>query len=571
MDIGVSSEQIQSQLKLLRRLGDKRPQPVAVTMPQAAPHPVAAGPTMAVSLAAPPRILRTPPPAAVPGPPVTSGAPGVVYKAEQHVHRIKAESEPTTPLQPQPFGGAPPRSKELQRYPTDPPQECRSPGSRRSVLTAANPAPPPASRHQVVRAGRHAGSPSPSPIRTAGALALDASPGLHLRDTPPRRMSRGEASAPASRNNSPPQRPGHPPRCRTLQFGGQQGRQRRQSPDLVEEREAPWSGAWEDHGRVGTSTTTAGSTSADMSVMGSMPSSPRSEHTASASSHGQRALARREEGAHYLSHSELPPFATPPEDRFVNDVLGRLGSSDDWAEQFKAIDDARRLARHAPRLLAGGGHLKKLMTKVAALMESLRSALAKNALRCTGEFFLVFGRKLDPEIETCVAVILRRAADTNAFIAEEAEGALREVCKAASEARLLTQLLSALGHRRAEIRARSAWGLAMLAQRHLRARAPAKGLDMRAIEGAAVKTVTDASADVRLCGRFIASVLVGGNAVEDGAAKAKLQASVFQGTDPASFDAFDLEAIRRSCGSTGDSLGGGGCGRRRGNQTEKAY
>lgn len=299
--------------------------------------------------------------------------------------------------------------------------------------------------------------------------------------------------------------------------------------------------------RVSTSATTAVSSGAEASL----PGSPTS-----ASSRGQRVALRRDDtGVHYLAREELAPFAAPPEERFVVDVLKRLESGADWSEQFGAIDDARRLSRFAPRLLVGCGQVKRLVSVIVGLVESLRSALAKNALRCAGELFASLGRKMDSEIELCVPAILRRAADTNAFIAEEAEAALREVCRTASEVRLLTQLLAGAAHRRAEIRARATWCLAMLAQRQLRGRSNGKGADLRPITEAAVKAIADASADVRQSGRFIASVLVGGGALEEGTAKAKLQASVFQGTDPASFDAFDPDAIRRAAPPTASAAG----------------
>lgn len=258
---------------------------------------------------------------------------------------------------------------------------------------------------------------------------------------------------------------------------------------------------------------------------------------------------RNAEGIQYLTYEDLTPFTTAPDDRVAIDVLDRLSSSStDWASQFRAIDDARRLARFTPRLLVGGKHLRKLVTLVAALADSLRSALAKNGLRCIGELFAVFGPRLDAELEVCLQVGFRRAADTQSFISEEAEATLREVCKAATEAKVLTPLLAMVSHRRAEVRNKAVRCLAMLAQR-LHARGTAGQKELRVIAETAAKALGDASPDVRQSARMVAVTLsraIGDGTLEDCMATAKLQAAVpASGLDPASFDAFDPDAVHR--------------------------
>lgn len=275
-----------------------------------------------------------------------------------------------------------------------------------------------------------------------------------------------------------------------------------------------------------------------LSPSGSMPPSPSSASSAA---------RNRDEGVSYLTCEELAPFASPPDDHAVGDVLGRLGASGDWSEQFAAIDDARRLTRFAPRLLASG-HLHKLTGLIASLADSLRSTLAKNALRCTGELFVAFGKKMDPDIELCLAATMRRAADTNVFIAEEAEVALRELCRSASEAKLLPQALAAAGHRQPRIRAQAVLCLAMLGQR-LRARGPAAQRELRLVAEAAGKLLTDASVDVRQGARAVAIVLSG---AVDGPQAARLAAAVPPGLDCGAFDAFAPDSLRR-CGDLGRS------------------
>jgi hypothetical protein len=66
---------------------------------------------------------------------------------------------------------------------------------------------------------------------------------------------------------------------------------------------------------------------------------------------------------------------------------------------------------------------------VLALSDSLRSSLSKNALILIGEMATAFGaKKLDPMVASMLPLLLKKAADTNAFISEEASKSLALVC-----------------------------------------------------------------------------------------------------------------------------------------------
>merc|ERR1719265_1780206 len=106
---------------------------------------------------------------------------------------------------------------------------------------------------------------------------------------------------------------------------------------------------------------------------------------------------------------------------------------------MRAMEDVRRLAKFAPNRLVGvgraaegGARLRKVVSSVATLADSLRSALAKLALRVIGELLSTYGnsRYLDLELEGCLQVTVKRAIDTNTFIQEEADATLRTICKA---------------------------------------------------------------------------------------------------------------------------------------------
>jgi len=288
---------------------------------------------------------------------------------------------------------------------------------------------------------------------------------------------------------------------------------------------------------------------------------PASSHPSSPSSAVSRSSPKgsargKDDGQQYLSFEELEPPAEMHE-RAILDVLGRLGSSADWSEQFAAIDDARRFIRFAPKLLLSGGHLRKLVALVATLVESLRSALAKNALRSGAELFQCFGRRLDPEIEVLLPPMLRRSADTNGFISEEAELALLSMCKHISEAKLFPPLQAAAGHRRPEIRTKAVWGFAMVAHRLLNRSSSQAGSPgnssaagrelLRSLADTSSRALGDASPEVRQAARLVATVLAASSGLDSSPGFAKLAAAVPKGSDILSVDPFSPRAMQR-CG-----------------------
>ncbi|CAK0824966.1 unnamed protein product [Prorocentrum cordatum] len=278
------------------------------------------------------------------------------------------------------------------------------------------------------------------------------------------------------------------------------------------------------------------------------PSPPNPSLTSPRSSAGAKGtVVRRDEsageGTQYLAHEELQPLAPAQEgEDFLSDVLRRLSASDDWSLQFGAIDDARRIARFAPRVLASSGQIRKLVGSIASLVESLRSSLAKNALRCMGELFATLGKRLDQYLDAFLPVVLKRGADTNVFISDEAEATLREVCQHASEAKVLTPALAAASNRHPKIRVQALSCLAMLAQR-LRGKVPTARHSVQAIVEATGKALVDANGDVRQLARVIATVLSTEAVLQELPSSAKLSASALPGIDPLNFDVFDVDSV----------------------------
>jgi len=87
----------------------------------------------------------------------------------------------------------------------------------------------------------------------------------------------------------------------------------------------------------------------------------------------------------YLWRHELRQFDMPPCDQTAVNILANLcAPSSDWATHFAALNDTRRLAIFAPRLLMVQQRLPTALRRILLFAESPRSSLAKNALRCLG-------------------------------------------------------------------------------------------------------------------------------------------------------------------------------------------
>jgi hypothetical protein len=193
-------------------------------------------------------------------------------------------------------------------------------------------------------------------------------------------------------------------------------------------------------------------------------------------------------------------------------------------------------------VLASSSQIRKLVGSIASLVESLRSSLAKNALRCMGELFAALGKRMDQYLDAFLPVVLKRGADTNVFISDEAEATLREVCQHASETKALAPVLAAAANRQPKIRVQAVSCLAMLAQR-LRGKGPTARHSVQAIVEATGKALVDANGDVRQLARVVATVLSTEVVLQEFPLSAKLHASALPGIEPLCFDVFDVDSV----------------------------
>ncbi|RHY25341.1 hypothetical protein DYB32_008375 [Aphanomyces invadans] len=110
----------------------------------------------------------------------------------------------------------------------------------------------------------------------------------------------------------------------------------------------------------------------------------------------------------------------------------------DWERNFEGLTDLRRIAVHAPDVV--GGQLTTLVDQVVKQISNLRSSIAKNAMLAIETLCVSLTRKMDPEMDTVIPLLLKRAADTNAFLSEAAAQTLAAVVQTCSAGKVLAAL-----------------------------------------------------------------------------------------------------------------------------------
>lgn len=137
-----------------------------------------------------------------------------------------------------------------------------------------------------------------------------------------------------------------------------------------------------------------------------------------------------------------PEKALSPEGQWKN-VLSMIQNKKDWEGQFKACNIIKDFSsQHKSFFRMSDMFFSEIMNELSTLWNSLRTQLSRNAL---GTFAIIFenlGRKIDWILDTVIPMLLKKAADTNAFIAEEAEKALVKAWENCSESKLVSAALS---------------------------------------------------------------------------------------------------------------------------------
>ena len=135
---------------------------------------------------------------------------------------------------------------------------------------------------------------------------------------------------------------------------------------------------------------------------------------------------------YYLPSDQLQPVKNP------HDQLQRImNREDNWEAQFEAVNVLRRLTKHHPEVFFSKVTLHNVVLDVVKWADSLRSSLAKNSLILLQEMCVKLRKSMDSEISELFKILLRKVADTNAFITKQAEITLEAMVNELSEQKVV--------------------------------------------------------------------------------------------------------------------------------------
>ncbi|KAE9029686.1 hypothetical protein PF005_g1196 [Phytophthora fragariae] len=157
----------------------------------------------------------------------------------------------------------------------------------------------------------------------------------------------------------------------------------------------------------------------------------------------------------YLETHEVTPLINPKQD--LSKMLTQL-RSEDWEANFDALSTVRRLAMHHASII-DAGKVHAIVVEILKQVSNLRSSVSKNALLALESMCSAFSRAIDSELENIVPVLLRRCADSNAFVCESAAASLHAVVLKCSTPRVVSALGSHVNSKASPIRREVARGI----------------------------------------------------------------------------------------------------------------
>uniref|UniRef100_A0A663DQQ4 TOG array regulator of axonemal microtubules 1 n=1 Tax=Aquila chrysaetos chrysaetos TaxID=223781 RepID=A0A663DQQ4_AQUCH len=138
-----------------------------------------------------------------------------------------------------------------------------------------------------------------------------------------------------------------------------------------------------------------------------------------------------------MDPSELQPFSKP--ETALTEALTLL-ADDDWEKKIEGLNFVRCLsAYHATILIA---KLHETSLAVAQEVKNLRSGVSRAAVVCLGDLFTYLKKSMDQELDNTVKVLLHKAGESNTFIREEVDKALKAMVNNVTPARALCSLIN---------------------------------------------------------------------------------------------------------------------------------
>ncbi len=102
----------------------------------------------------------------------------------------------------------------------------------------------------------------------------------------------------------------------------------------------------------------------------------------------------------------------------------------------------RRLIEFDSNIVVKSGQstLHNVVMDVLALVENLRSSVAKNGLLCLNELIVVIGKQVDSDMELIFDRVIKKAADTNVFISAEVQKTMGTLAIEATSYKILDKI-----------------------------------------------------------------------------------------------------------------------------------
>ncbi|XP_069772437.1 TOG array regulator of axonemal microtubules protein 1 isoform X2 [Narcine bancroftii] len=202
---------------------------------------------------------------------------------------------------------------------------------------------------------------------------------------------------------------------------------------------------------------------------------------------------------------EARPFSKP--DLALSEAL-KLVSDEDWEKKIEGINCIRCLSAHHSDVLTT--RLHEAVLAVVQEVKNLRSGVSRIAVLCLKDFFTIFKKNMDQELDITVKILLHKAGESNAFIREGVDKALNTMVFNVTPARAVLSLINGgLNHLNVVVRKCTAQHLAIVMERMGASRllSGMKDITDRVIL-AASKFAQDGSQETRYYGRKMLSIMM---------------------------------------------------------------
>ncbi|XP_029396398.1 TOG array regulator of axonemal microtubules protein 1 [Mus pahari] len=134
---------------------------------------------------------------------------------------------------------------------------------------------------------------------------------------------------------------------------------------------------------------------------------------------------------------ELRPFSKP--EIALTEAL-RLLADEDWEKKMEGLNFVRCLAAFHSDLL--NTKLHETTFAVVQEVKNLRSGVSRAAVVCLGDLFTYLKKNMDQELDSAVRALLHKAGESNTFIREDVDKALKAMANNVTPARAVTSLIN---------------------------------------------------------------------------------------------------------------------------------